>query len=757
MQLLALSFLVAGLAQGTPDGARSLWTDLDGDGRTDVLLFGGEREDVALFAEEQGGFVDRTALAGLSGGRSRAVLLADLDGDGRPDLVRLGVDGVVRVQRGEGSGAFGSPGTAGLEGAGGLASLEVRDLDRDGAPDLVGRTQDGDLVTMRNLGALLFDVTRVPTASHRAAGPTRVLSNVGGLDGEATPGEAPAAGIRPAADGPPLPASPTRDSGSRRSTSRSPLSASSPPTAGGASGAAPLTSGASVAQAVADQAVPGAKLLASSVPMLGRLFPLSSAFYIDALGNVGIGTTTIPSDVALQVEGKTVFGTMNTAIGGSAAVGGGKLNDADASFSVVAGGTKNTASATYATVAGGVANTASGLYAAIPGGNANVASGKASFAVGQIAQATHDGSVVFADTNGGVPTGFGSTGPDQFLVRATGGVGLGTDTPLAPLHVTDQSVSVTSAGANYLETILAEDANAVLGLYSDSGGNYGSGIVLGEIVGGALANKWALVRRTTTNADLEFTFGDFSAYNVNPTLFTFGDEGDLRVGSNSAAELTLAPGQILQESATLNLQGDVDLNLTALSDLNTASQFTTWIKAGSDLLLDAQTNVRVQSGGNDAIYVDSAGRVGVKTLAPIFDLHVNGTAGKPGGGSWAVASDARLKENVAELDGALEKLMRLRGVTFEYIDPESIGELPGTQTGMIAQEVAEVFPEWVEEAPDGYLRLSIRGFEALTVEALRDLREEKDAELDALRGEYEARIEALEARLAELDRRTARF
>jgi hypothetical protein len=34
-----------------------------------------------------------------------------------------------------------------------------------------------------------------------------------------------------------------------------------------------------------------------------------------------------------------------------------------------------------------------------------------------------------------------------------------------------------------------------------------------------------------------------------------------------------------------------------------------------------------------------------------------------------------------------------RGVTFEHEDAETINELPGTQVGMIAQEVEQVFPQ----------------------------------------------------------------
>jgi len=33
---------------------------------------------------------------------------------------------------------------------------------------------------------------------------------------------------------------------------------------------------------------------------------------------------------------------------------------------------------------------------------------------------------------------------------------------------------------------------------------------------------------------------------------------------------------------------------------------------------------------------------------------------KPGGGSWAVASDARLKKNIEDLHGSLDRLLQLR-------------------------------------------------------------------------------------------------
>ena len=65
---------------------------------------------------------------------------------------------------------------------------------------------------------------------------------------------------------------------------------------------------------------------------------------------------------------------------------------------------------------------------------------------------------------------------------------------------------------------------------------------------------------------------------------------------------------------------------------------------------------------------------------------------------------------------------------------------------MIAQEVEKVFPDWVSTGRDGYHRLTIRGFEALAVEAFKELRAEKDAEI----GRLEERIAKLEAMMGAL-------
>jgi hypothetical protein len=88
-------------------------------------------------------------------------------------------------------------------------------------------------------------------------------------------------------------------------------------------------------------------------------------------------------------------------------------------------------------------------------------------------------------------------------------------------------------------------------------------------------------------------------------------------------------------------------------------------------------------------------------------------------------SDRRLKKNIEPLTGALDSLLKLRGVTFEWkapdTTPEGHGDEAGTQTGFIAQEVEGVFPTWVGGNSKGFKTLNIppKQMAALTVEAFR--------------------------------------
>lgn len=87
----------------------------------------------------------------------------------------------------------------------------------------------------------------------------------------------------------------------------------------------------------------------------------------------------------------------------------------------------NATSATgYSDFAAGDGTNATGPAATALGAGSQ-AIGHTSFAAGQNAIATHDGSFVWADDSSN--SSFGTTAVRQFLIRATGGVGIGTNDP----------------------------------------------------------------------------------------------------------------------------------------------------------------------------------------------------------------------------------------------------------------------------------------------------------------------------------------
>jgi hypothetical protein len=94
------------------------------------------------------------------------------------------------------------------------------------------------------------------------------------------------------------------------------------------------------------------------------------------------------------------------------------------------------------------------------------------------------------------------------------------------------------------------------------------------------------------------------------------------------------------------------------------------------------------------IDVTSAGNVGIGTTSPSAKLSVNGTADKPGGGSWAVFSDARLKSDITPYEDGLSSLMKINPVLYHY------NELSGCDTkpeyiGVVAQDLQKVAPYMV--------------------------------------------------------------
>lgn len=129
-----------------------------------------------------------------------------------------------------------------------------------------------------------------------------------------------------------------------------------------------------------------------------------------------------------SVIGGGDYDTVSSAI--QAAIGGGYNNFIGpiAHWATIGGGTGNRIldESIRSTIGGGEDNAIAAHSACIPGGMKNAVTGPLGFAAGYRAKSQHRGSFVWADST---EADFVSTGVNQFLIRASGGVGINTNVP----------------------------------------------------------------------------------------------------------------------------------------------------------------------------------------------------------------------------------------------------------------------------------------------------------------------------------------
>ncbi len=99
-----------------------------------------------------------------------------------------------------------------------------------------------------------------------------------------------------------------------------------------------------------------------------------------------------------------------------------------------------------------------------------------------------------------------------------------------------------------------------------------------------------------------------------------------------------------------------------------------------------------------------SGFVGIGTTSPDSLLTVNGSADKPGGGSWGTFSDARLKTLDGNFNSGLSQILKLHPVRYRYKAENAMGIRDRDEhVGFVAQEVRRAIPEAVTENSKGYL------------------------------------------------------
>lgn len=302
--------------------------------------------------------------------------------------------------------------------------------------------------------------------------------------------------------------------------------------------------------------------------------------------------------------------------------------------------------------------------------------------------------------NSAQQVGFGmtpSTSSQVQVAASVNGISVGTGPTFSGTTLTTGGLTMSETGISL--GVASNVAGMTLYGYGSSGyPNY----IIGSstISGGALANSTAglaigsydaqarvsgaWTTLTSMKSEVDPSGAGFGYLSLQTSISSGGVPSEL-LGISGFQQLVLISGF----SSTI-----ANTTTTTVATIRNSSTNTTsnaW--QALDLIKGSSTNTAAQ------IFLEffiSAGSQGSGQI----------TANGSNTAAFGMTSDKRLKTNIIKLSGSLEKILALNPVEFDYIATPEAKVASGHQTGFIAQEIQEHFPEDVAENKYGYLALT---------------------------------------------------
>jgi len=250
---------------------------------------------------------------------------------------------------------------------------------------------------------------------------------------------------------------------------------------------------------------------------------------------------------------------------------------------------------------------------------------------------------------------------------------------------------------------------------------YGGTTLAATLTGaGALTLVGALSATTLTSTVTTGT----APFTVSSTTKVTNLNADLLDGLNSA---TTATGDtIVARDASGNITGArVDATTHRATTFDVTADTNNRLQQGllalrstspTIYLRDTDHNVSMIHCNSNIFYIlrganDTETWTQVNSVWPLEINLTNNNA--TFGGTVTASSDVRFKKNIETIQDALNKILNMRGVTFERL------QTPGTEIGVIAQEVEEIVPEVVTTDSNGHKSVAYANITALLIEAVK--------------------------------------
>jgi hypothetical protein len=279
------------------------------------------------------------------------------------------------------------------------------------------------------------------------------------------------------------------------------------------------------------------------------------------------------------------------------------------------------------------------------------------------------GTIVF-EVDAGAPA-------NALRVSSAGNVGIGTATPLLSLHMNTSNTPAMRLEQNNGGGFTAQTW--------DVAGNEANFFVRDVTGGSRLPFR---IRPGAPTSSIDISAAGMVGIGLGNPIHKLDVAGNMTIGPNFNSSVNVPLNGLIVE-------GGVGVGVAKpLHKLDVAGNMTIGPNFNSSVTVPL--NGLLVEGG-----------VGIGTTSPDQKLTVNGGASKPGGGSWLVFSDQRLKNIKGRFNSGLKAVMQLQPIRYEYKPNNSMGiTTTGEYIGFGAQQVQKVIPQAVSENDKGYLMVN---------------------------------------------------